>query len=356
MRISALATVMVGVIVATLPTSAHRNVSGSDDARLLRANAIARAQVWTPTNVGSTDIRNGPAGRRTFAFRETVTCDYVDKDLAGRSPKFACASEGDELKVKFGGGNAEVYAEVAATRLLWALGFGADRMYPVRVICRGCPDNLPGILRGDGSTLVDPAAIERKMPGKDFKPDSSWAWAELDNVQETRGGAPAAHRDALKLVAVFLQHTDSKPEQQRIECLEDDARTASTCTRPLMMLNDVGLTFGGANLVNANSKGMNLAAWASTPIWKGDTGCIGNLSRSATGTLKDPVIGESGRAFLAGLLTQLSDDQIAAVFEVSRVTLRLRNPEDVRSGFATVAEWASVFKRKRAEIVDRRCD
>ena len=355
MRMSTVATVVVGVVIGSLSTSAHRNESGSDDARRLRADAIARAQVWAPTNIAAMDIRRGPAGRRVFAFRETVTCDYVDKDLSGRSPKFACASEGDDLKVKFGGGNAEVYAEVAATRLLWALGFGADRMYPVRVICRGCPEHLAGILRSDGSTLFDPASIERKMPGKEFTPDSSWAWGELDNVQEARGGAPAAHRDALKLVAVFLQHTDSKPEQQRVVCREDDARTAGTCTQPVMMINDVGLTFGGTSLVNANSKGMNLAAWAATPIWKGDTGCVGNLPKSATGTLKDPVISEGGRAFLAGLLTQLSDAQITALFEVSRVTLRLRDPEDVRSGFATVAEWVSVFKRKRAEIVDRRC-
>jgi len=346
---------MVAVVVSAVSTSAHRAESGSDDIRLLKADAVARAQVWMPTDIPAVDIRTGPYGRRAFGFRETVTCDYVDKDLAGRSPKFACASAGDELKVKFGSGNAEVYAEVAATRLLWALGFGADRMFPVRVICRGCPENLTGILRADGSTLFDPAAIERTMPGKEFKPDSSWAWAELDNVQEARGGAPAAHRDALKLLAVFLQHTDSKPEQQRIECLEDDTRTASTCTRPLMMINDVGLTFGGVSLVNANSKGMNLAAWAATPIWKGESGCVGNLAKSATGTLKDPVISDSGRAFLAGLLTQLSDDQISTLFEVSRVTLRLRDPEDVRSGFATVAEWVSVFKRKRAEIVDRRC-
>ena len=32
-------------------------------------------------------------------------------------------------------------------------------------------------------------------------------------------GAPRAQRDALKLLAVFLQHTDRKPEQQRIVCL-----------------------------------------------------------------------------------------------------------------------------------------
>jgi hypothetical protein len=122
-----------------------------------------------------------------------------------------------------------------------------------------------------------------------------------------------------------------------------------------MMINDVGLTFGAVSLVNANSKGMNLAAWAATPIWKGESGCVGNLSKSATGTLKDPVITDAGRAFLAGLLTHLADDQISTLFEVSRVTLRLRDPEDVRSQFGTVAEWVSVFKRKRAEIVDRRC-
>jgi hypothetical protein len=355
MRIRALAAMMVGVAVATLPTSAHRHESAPDEARLRRADAIARAQVWTPTNVGAVDIRSGPGGRRAFAFRGTVTCDFVNRALGGHSPKFVCAAHGDELKVKYGGGNAEVYAEVAATRLLWALGFGADHMYPVRVICRGCPDSLAGILRGDGSTLFDPAAIERTMPGREFTPDSAWAWAELDNVQPARGGAPAAHRDALKLMAVFLQHTDSKPEQQRITCLEDDARTASTCTQPMMMINDVGLTFGRASLINANGKGMNLAAWATTPVWKGAAGCVGNLSRSMTGTLGDPLIGEPGRAFLAGLLTQLSDDQIASVFEISRVTLRLRDPENVRSGFSTVAEWVDAFKRKRAEIADRRC-
>ena len=348
--------VIATTVVAMLSTSAHSMAPASDDARLLRADAIARAQVWMPTDIAAADIRSGPGGRRAFAFRETVTCDYLDKDLAGHSPKFACVSAGDDLKVKFGSDNAEVYAEVAATRLLWALGFGADRMYPVRVVCRGCPESLPGILRHNGEQIFDPAAIERKMAGKEMKPDSSWVWADLDGVRETRGGAPAAQRDALKLLAVFLQHTDSKPEQQRILCREDDPRTERTCARPFMMINDLGLTFGAGNQFNVNEQSMNLVAWSSTPIWKNDSRCVGRLAKSVTGTLSDPVISEAGRAFLARLLTQVSDDQISALFEVSRVTLRLRDPGNARSGFATVAEWVTVFKRKRAEIVDRRCD
>jgi hypothetical protein len=122
-----------------------------------------------------------------------------------------------------------------------------------------------------------------------------------------------------------------------------------------MMISDLGLTFGRANMLNSNIKGMNYVAWAATPIWKEGSACVGNLPKSFTGTLKDPPISEAGRAFLADLLTRLSDDQIQALFDVSRVTLRLRDPAKASSGFATVQEWVDLFKRKRAEIVDRRC-
>jgi hypothetical protein len=323
-----------------------------------RTQAIARAQVWAPTDVASMDIRTGPTGPRAFPFQATVTCDYSPKELSGGSPKFACANGEDELKVKFGAANAEVFGEVAATRLLWALGFGADRMYPVSVICRGCPSALGGIARENKERLFDPATIERKMPGHEFEPDSAWSWKELDAVDVQRGGASLAHRDALKLLAVFLQHTDSKPQQQRLMCVDQTAPAegpTTACEHPFMMISDLGLTFGRANTFNANGKGMNYVAWAATPVWKEGPRCVGNLPKSFTGTLKDPVISEAGRAFLADRLMQLSDAQIRALFEAARVTLRLRDPSKSSSGFATVDEWTDLFKRKRTEIVERRC-
>ena len=76
------------------------------------------------------------------------------------------------------------------------------------------------------------------------------------------GGAPKAQRDALKLLAVFIQHTDTKPEQQRMLCLDQGPRSRGACNRPFMMLNDVGVTFGRANRTNSNAIGsVNLAAW-----------------------------------------------------------------------------------------------
>ena len=327
----------------------------SDDGK---AAVIARSQIWTPTNVRTMDIRTGPQEPGAFPFTATVTCDYYQKDLSGASPKFPCRTGADEMKVKYGPNNAEVFGEVAATRLMWALGFGADRMYPVKVVCRGCPSSLGGIARENQEYLFDPATIERKMPGRELEPESAWSWTELDAMDEARGGAPLAHRDALKLLAVFMQHTDTKPEQQRIICLGEatgESVTAANCARPFMMVSDVGLTFGRANLFNTNGKGMNFVAWGATPVWKEGGKCVGNLSKSATGTLDDPVISEEGRAFLANLLMQLSDDQIAGLFEAARVTLRLRDPGKESSGLATVGEWVEVFKRKRAEIVNRKC-
>jgi hypothetical protein len=100
---------------------------------------------------------------------------------------------------------------------------------------------------------------------------------------------------------------------------------------------------------------MHLVEWAATPVWKDAPGCVGNLPKSLTGTLNDPVISEEGRAFLAGLLTQLTDPQIHDLFAVARVTLRTRDPGRARSGLATLEEWVTAFKQKRAQIVDRRC-
>jgi hypothetical protein len=306
------------------------------------------------------NLKDGPRGAGAFPFLGTVRCSYIDRQIGGMSPKFLCAiREHDEIKVKFGATNGEVYGEVLATRLLWALGFGADRMYPVDVVCLGCPDALAGVRLPGGGMRFDPAVVERRMPGSEWpaEGEQGWAWNDLNVVNPSLGGAPTAHRDALKLLAVFLQHTDSKPEQQRILCLDGphaDSRVA--CRRPFLMLSDVGVTFGRANRMNANQLGsVNLVAWRDTPVWKGDTGCTGNLPRSFTGTLEDPVISEDGRRLLARLLSQLSDRQLRDLFEAARVQLRLRSPGDPSSGLATVDEWVAAFKAKRNQILERRC-
>ena len=81
----------------------------------------------------------------------------------------------DVVKVKYGENNGEVFAEVAASRLFWALGFPVDRIYPVKVLCRNCPPDPFKESKAEwhlgksaqvSDRHYDPAIIERDLPGE----------------------------------------------------------------------------------------------------------------------------------------------------------------------------------------------
>jgi hypothetical protein len=324
-----------------------------------RTGYLRRARVWRPTDVARMDVVAGPRLPGAFAPDEHVTCEYVDFPPGGTSPKFGCRiGDSDVVKVKYGRKNGEVYAEVAASRLFWALGFGADAMYPVRVTCLKCPVEAWFYRPPQRVDEADyePAIIERKFPGAPIEAEGNkgWSWKELNLVDEKAGGATRAQRDALALLAVFVQHGDNKADQQRVVCLEDGLVTRAgvvTCQKPFLIVQDLGATFGGAGKMS-NSK-WELDDWSSKPIWKDPARCVGQLRPSMVGTLKNPTISEAGRRFLADLLSRFSDQQITDLFRVARA--ERRHPSEVKAGRDPVAEWVDVFKRKRSEIVDHRC-
>jgi hypothetical protein len=348
---------------AALATSVCLSGSAGTITAEQRADAIRRAHVWTKTNIPAMDIARGPQTHGAFAPGATVTCAYHEEVIGGNTPKFGCTLPGDDhVKVRYGRDNVEVFAGVAATRLLWALGFGADALYPVRVICRGCPRALSlddPKAAATGETHFDYAAIERRMPGRELvapSVGSGWAWPELDRVDERAGGAPAAQRDALKLLAVMLQHTDSKADQQKLLCVDEDDKKEkpSQCRSTFMMIHDLGLTFGTASLLNrAAVSGANIQGWSKTPVWKDTQHCIGNLAPSQSGTLSYPKISEAGRAFLAGLLAQITDAQLRDLFTAARFG---EKPGENGEGGGSVADWLSAFKKKRDEIAAVSCN
>jgi len=350
---------MVGIVLLAACASRGHLSAKKADAHVspsARMEAIRHAQVWEATDVASMDLRAGPKGHGSFTPDETVHCKYADKAMSGNSPKFTCViPPDDEVKVKFGRENGEVYAEVAATRLFWALGFPADRMYPVRVICADCPALRDATRDAGGALLFDPSSIERKLKGRaiETSPDSGWAWPELDKVDEAAGGAPRAQRDALRLLAVFVQHTDNKAAQQRLLCTDENAAGEhGGCQHPVMMVNDLGQTFGRSNLFNRDHVGsVNLEKWAGSHVWMDASRCIGDLAPSQTGTLDNPQISEAGRKFLSDLLMRLSDAQLRDLFDVARFAERAESNN--RQG--TVEEWVSAFKKKRGEIASATC-
>jgi hypothetical protein len=332
------------------PRDKSKLISGAE-----RTALIQRAQLWKPTRVSAMDMRSGP--RRDGAFKPgaTIRCEYADVQYNGTSPKFGCAVSPDDIvKVKYGRDNGEVYAGVATSRLLWALGFGADAMYPVHVWCHGCPPQLVGDSTKPGWTYFDFAAIERKMPGHDIETSDGpgWTWPELNLVDERVGGAPRPERDALKLLAVLVQHSDNKREQQRLVCVSDTPKSQlAECSQPFMMIHDVGLTFGEANLLDRASIGsVNYDGWSRMSIWRDEQHCVGNLAPSEIGTLRDPFISEGGRRFLSNLLGQLTNRQLIDLFTVARFA-----EKPAKGQPATVGEWVEAFKQKRAEIASASC-
>lgn len=333
-----------------------------------RRAILDRAQVWRPIDTASLNLLDGPPGEGAFRFDAAVPCTfhYPNKPLGGVTPKFECELGPDDVvKVKFGENNGEVYAEVAGSRLFWALGFIADRMYPVKVTCINCPADphrastdewalgRPGNLR---TQVFDPAAIERKFQGKDVEVPrfKGWSWRELEEVADNKVGATRAQVDALKLLAAFVQHVDSKPDNQALVCadgaLGKDRDGNATCSAPFLMVKDLGSSFAAARRVTFPK--MKLDSWRSVAVWRKAESCQAELTSSLVGTLEHPRITEAGRKFLADRLSLLSDKQIHDLFAASRVDRRKDTFEGRR---ATVADWVGVFKEKRAAIVNHRC-
>ena len=329
----------------------------------LRAAALRAARVWRPltTPLPAVDFRANPPGTPAWQTGDTVDCRLVLKAMGGTTPKFDCELPGREvIRVKYGRGNPELHAEVAATRLLSALGFGADRMYVVhKVRCAGCPAFpfpalkcleetkvpdacLPGGLDHGHRTEFDSVTIERRLEGRviEATPDQGWAFYEIDRIDAEAGGSPRAHVDALKLMAVVLAHWDNKAENQRLLCLPGGDLPDGGCATPLAILQDLGASFGPLKL--------DLQNWRARNVWADVRTCAVSMKDLPWGgaTFQDQRISEEGRQFLLSLLEQLSFEQLRDLFAAARVELS----EGVIAEGRQPGAWARAFVEKVREI------
>jgi hypothetical protein len=326
-------------------------ISDADRERI-RGDALRRAKVWRAPAVpiSAADLSGNPPGPDMFETADDVVCKFELKSSDGRTPKFQCVLPGgDVIKVKYGRNNPETFGEVAATRLVAALGFGADRVYVVRSVrCFGCPAypypkvGIFDALRADPSRAIDfeMAVIERRLPGREI--DGGWGWPELSAIDPAAGGSSRAEVDGLRLLAMFLNNWDAKPVNQRLLCAPDADPAAAGCDDPLVYMQDLGQTFG--------PKSIDLDGWTRTPVWADAAACrVSMRSLPWDGaTFEDTVISEEGRLFLAGLLRQLTAPQVRGLFTGARFTDFFRNDDS-----ANVDAWTGTFLSRVAQIADR---
>jgi hypothetical protein len=323
------------------------------------ADVIHRARVWHPVEVSKMDLFSGDQGPGSYKVGEKVVCRYEERDplkpIGGHSKKFPCHDASDyRLKVKYDPANTpKVFSEVAGTRLYWALGFYAERMYSVKIVCQNCPvDPWVSSATPRAVRVFDPASVQKRLIGEEISEtaDEGWTFDQLDLVDEAQGGSSRAEVDALKLLSVFAHHGDNTANQQRLLCLKEDPQ----CLHPLMYVTDLGGTFGGKDNFSSYK------TWAQiTDIWKDRKNCIANFQGTDPG-YHDPKISEAGRKFLADLIGALSDKQIRDLFLGARFDLfgQYNAPlleKGGRSRQVTVDDWVRLFKKKRQQILSVRC-
>lgn len=295
-----------------------------------RTLALRRAAVWTPTNVAAMDVAANPADPTGQLSQPIVRCRYLDRPAHGTTPKFDCVlPDGEIIKVKYGH-TGEIHAEIAATRLLAALGFGADKMYLVpRVRCYGCVrtpfytvwaldyvharDVFTRSVPDDSFTDFEWAAVERHFEGMDIEggPEGGWAWYELDTTDPSRPGS-RVERDALRLAAMLLAHWDNKAPNQRLVCLALSSTSGEPCPRPFALIHDLGATFGPNK--------MDLEHWKQAPIWADRSRCTVSMRQFPYGgsTFHDAQISEAGRQLIVQQLSALRQSQLVGLFTAAR--------------------------------------
>lgn len=332
-------------------------------AAAMREDALRRAQVWREPAVPIEQVDlSSPAAEARPLDTSSLVCKFVPRPHSGTTPKFDCILRGGEvIKVKYDR-NGEIEAELAATRLLTSLGFGADRMYLVpRLRCHGCPRNpfrtyqLLELLRLDVAYTrridydayidFEWVSAERRLeaPAINGPEANGWAFHELDKIDPARGGASRAQVDALRLIAVFLHHWDNKAENQRLVCLAAPSERNGRCPEPFALLQDVGSTFG--------PRKVHFASWSERPVWSDPATCELSMEGMPEGgaTFTRIRITEGGRRFLAERLGRLSEPQIRGLFTGAR----FGEFDPLFGSGADVSEWVRAFQGKVREIADR---
>jgi hypothetical protein len=370
-----------------------------------RVGYLAHATIWQePAELSPTELLEGPPGIFPYTFEEAtepsgIACTFAKpgKMLGGKSPKFTCLTPGDQnLRVKYWDpererGNRETFATVAATRLMWALGFMAVPALPMNIQCEGCPEDP---MSGGGDRRLRRYVAMWQRPWSHpvivshDDTDQGWAWRELDDAinalppgeERTR---QRTHFAALTLLGVLLQHGDRKPEQQALFCPDAVDLTAgevrqqgngdshdmlferagaSACPRAAVIIVDAGATFGGAGRTsNGTSAKMNLESWRRKTVFeRGGDACRGELtiSMAAGGSGEgNPVIAEEGRLFLLERLHRLTPEHLRALFTAARVDrIKRASSSGTRDGSSdTIDAWVSAFQDKVRQIEARHC-
>lgn len=197
------------------------------------------AVLWQdPGNIHSLDLLYGPGGKK---HQPEPPVTFLKEDLKGTSPKFDVRDqEGKKWRAKLG---PEARPETVASRLLWAMGYGANENYFFSELkVEGLPPQLQrgqDFISGDKAKAV---RLQRHPSGE--KKAGAWSWRHNPFVgtREFNG---------LRVMMALLNNWDLTDDNNAIFADPSDPK------RELYEVTDVGASFGkaGKSYTDAMSKG-----------------------------------------------------------------------------------------------------
>jgi len=363
---------LVVFLFVAIPVAAQKSCFSSE----ARAAAEQNAKVYQAPDPDYDPVlgynpkigpRHGSPPVDANGFAKPINCVALKKTKqgTGTTPKFYCAvpgvvdENGDPIRYKikphFKGQspdkrNGEVYGEFLSSRFSKAMGFFADDEWVADVTCPDCEKSLIKPFQGAPFSPFQPAAgIELHLEGKGIDENCNGKdWAALGpTLSKLKNGSPRAEVDAFKLWLAFIDHGDTKAQNQKLLCLKSkkNAGGSRDCEpgQAVFYVSDMGSTFGYSS---ASEKKARLALWKGKDPIKVSGGHCTTTAKS----VGDSSISEEGRQLLADNLRKLLDAEhsngtITKVYRASRNQERDAPPE----------EWTAEFERKARTIIDARC-
>ncbi len=269
--------------------------------------AQAQNVLWTdPGPIATRDLfwGNGSAERAPkppFAF--------LEEDTDGTQPKVIVRdANGREWSVKFGD---EVHSGIAASRIVWALGYVADEMYFVK---SGTITGVTGLKQAAKALGPDGAFTNASFRLRDAR-------AERAADRWTFGTNPFAGSKELSGLAILMTMIGNWDIQG-----DRNNRILDVDGKRLYIVSDLGATFGKMGAVLAPRTKWNLDDFRKEEfIEKVDGGMVDLDYEGYGGINKVPV---AHAAWFAKLASQLTDTQLADAFRAAGAP-----PEEV-AGFA----------------------
>jgi hypothetical protein len=275
---------------------------------LLPANAQEKAEVktdtgpvlWEPVDIPSRNLLLGPTSEGITPALEKVT--FLGRQPGGNNLKYRIKdANGREWVVKIAD---ESRAEVAAVRLLWAIGYRTEIDQIVKRL------NIEKI--GSYKNARFEARPETRKRGE------RWSWTKnpFGGTREFNG---------LKLMMALVNNWDLKDENNLI--VEEDGKN-------FYIVSDLGSSFGKLADKSSSRSGRSVSKpedfHESGFIKGGENGVLVLDYRGAGEGLMQGIPVEHGR-WLADLLLQLKGEQIADAFRAANYS-----PEEVSTLTAAI--------------------